>query len=87
MGHNNNKIIGGTPKPTEPKPTEPDAFKQRVIDECEALDVNRGKLKTFLAGESYQKLPNAEQGRLTRQFNCMNAYAAALTARIDADFK
>ena len=58
--------------------------KQRLIDECEELELKANKLQDFILGEGYMRLDEAEQKRLVLQRNLMDAYAAVLWQRIEA---
>lgn len=58
---------------------------QRVIDEKTELDDKRDKLSAFIDGNAiFANLDDLEQGRLTRQLECMNEYSGILGERIAA---
>lgn len=60
------------------------AHQQRVVDEQHELADRINKLSTFLVGETFKALGNAEQSRLRRQRTAMEAYDQVLLERIAA---
>jgi hypothetical protein len=60
------------------------SHQQRVIDEGLALSAKTEALHAFTGGPIYATLPEAEQGRLTRQLTYMALYLQVLTERIGA---
>lgn len=60
-------------------------FRQRVIDEKHELDVRIEALQAFIYSHpTFQRLPIAEQWRMTTQSHLMTEYSAILGARIAA---
>lgn len=57
---------------------------ERVVTEKAELDAKRGNLAAFIGTETHSSLSTAEQGRLRRQLDAMNAYAEVLGERIAA---
>jgi hypothetical protein len=64
-----------------------DAWKERLVDEHEALEVKGNKLGAFLTevtqGESDVSLSQEEQRLLLVQIDAMAMYAVCLEARMD----
>ncbi len=60
---------------------EPD-FRERVRIEKSELDEKIVKLETFIGTDTYDGLDTAEQNRLNKQADAMEAYSAVLTERI-----
>lgn len=56
----------------------------RVVNELRDLEEKREKLQIFTAGQTFGKLPEAEQGRLKQQAGYMTQYAQVLRDRIKA---
>ena len=59
-------------------------YQVRVIEEAQQLEDKHEKLLTFMDGERFKILPEAEKQRLCRQANIMSAYLDVLEERIDA---
>ena len=59
-------------------------FQQRVIDEQKDLDIKREKLAFFFHGETFSKLPDDEQSRMSHQAQIMAQYSKVLGERIAA---
>jgi hypothetical protein len=59
-------------------------FQQRVVDEKKALDDKINDLDAFWSSPIFPTLPEAERGRLEKQFNIMVEYSAVLGDRIAA---
>ncbi len=57
---------------------------QRVVEERAELEERLGKLQSFITGEKFASVPDAEQGRLVLQHHIMNALALVLKQRIAA---
>lgn len=57
---------------------------QRVVKERAELEDKLGKLQTFITGERFAVVPDAEQGRLVLQHKLMESYALVLEQRIAA---
>lgn len=60
------------------------AHQQRVCDEFAALAEKLAKLSAFLVTPTFERLPDDEQARLSRQVEAMNAYRQVLVERIAA---
>ena len=59
-------------------------FQQRVNDERFALDQKIMALGKFIGNDVHNGLPQAEQDRLSKQFDIMQKYSDVLTERIEA---
>lgn len=57
---------------------------RRVLNEKYDLDDKINKLQTFIKGEAFIRLPEAEADRLLRQASYMISYAEVLSERVDA---
>jgi hypothetical protein len=58
---------------------------ERVVTEKKELDEKIDKLKAFIMESPiFQKLPDAERGRLKHQYDVMVEYSLCLGARIEA---
>jgi hypothetical protein len=57
---------------------------QRVVTEREELADKLSKLSAFIVGSVFASLPDAEQERLRRQAQIMDAYVNVLDERIAA---
>ena len=57
---------------------------QRVVDEKTDLDAKRDRLRSFVGGDTYRTLDQAEQSRLNRQLEAMTLYSNILEERITA---
>lgn len=73
-------VTGGEPQYVE---AEKD-FKKRVQNEKRDLDAKMGKLAPFLTSNKFLELPKAEQDRMWRQHQIMQAYSTVLSERIAA---
>jgi hypothetical protein len=58
------------------------AHEERVVQEKQELDDKIEKLSSFLLGQVFENLPDAEQERLDRQIVIMKDYSAVLGERI-----
>jgi len=57
---------------------------QRVVDEKKELDDKREKLLTFINGQIFRNLEQAEKDRLLTQYGVMGVYSEILHQRIRA---
>ena len=57
---------------------------QRVVEERAELETKLGKLQSFITGDKFAAVPDAEQGRLVLQHHIMTSYALVLEQRIAA---
>jgi hypothetical protein len=60
------------------------AYQERVVVERNELSEKLHKLRTFIGSQVYPNLPEAEQGRLSRQHMAMALYWGVLNERIAA---
>ena len=65
-------------------PTQRQRVIARVIAEKDELDGRVERLYTFLLSDTCGELPEAEQDRLSRQYDAMIAYLGVLEERIEA---
>lgn len=65
-------------------PLSDQSYRDRVLEEKEALDGEYGKLIVFLGGDVFKSLPSDERERLRRQATAMRTYSDILRERIEA---